>query len=40
VSPLRLPPGDIWFQPRTRRLTGMQSEDHTDRTEIATVIFS
>ena len=40
VPPLRLPPGDIWFQPRTRRLTGMQSKDHTDRTEIATVIFS
>ena len=40
VSHLRLPPGDIWFQQRTRRLTGMQSEDHTDRTEIATMISS
>ncbi|MDN5940713.1 MAG: septal ring lytic transglycosylase RlpA family protein [Nitrospira sp.] len=40
VSSLRLPPGDIWFQQRTRRVMGMQSADHTDRTEIATVIFS
>jgi rare lipoprotein A len=40
VSSLRLPPGDIWFQQRTRRVTGMQSADHTDRTEIATVMFS
>ncbi|HSL05413.1 MAG TPA: septal ring lytic transglycosylase RlpA family protein [Nitrospiraceae bacterium] len=40
VSPLRLPPGDIWFQQRTRRLTGMQAADHTDRTEIATVVFT
>jgi rare lipoprotein A len=38
VSPLRLPPGDIWFQQRTRRLTGMQAADHTDRTEIVTVV--
>ena len=40
VSSLRLPPGDIWFQQRSRRMMGMQSADHTDRTEIATVIFS
>jgi rare lipoprotein A len=40
VSALRLHPGDIWFQQRTRRVIGMQSADHTDRTEIATVIFS
>jgi len=40
ASPLRLPPGDIWFQQRTRRLTGMQSADHTDRTEIATIMLS
>ncbi len=38
VHPLRLPPGDIWVQLRTRRLTGMQSADHTDHTEIATVV--
>jgi rare lipoprotein A len=40
VYPLRLPPGDIWFQQRTRRLTGMQAADHTDRTEIATVVYT
>lgn len=40
ASPLRLPPGDIWFQQRTRRLTGMQSADHTDHTEIATIMLS
>jgi rare lipoprotein A len=40
ASPLRLPPGDIWFQQRTRRLMGMQSADHTDRTEIATIMLS
>ncbi len=40
TSPLRLPPGDIWFQQRTRRLMGMQSADHTDRTEIATIMLS
>ncbi|RPH80607.1 MAG: septal ring lytic transglycosylase RlpA family protein [Nitrospiraceae bacterium] len=40
VAPLRLPPGDIWFQQRTRRLMGMQAADHTDRTEIATVVFT
>jgi rare lipoprotein A len=40
ASPLRLPPGDIWFQQRTRRLTGMQSADHTDHTEIATILLS
>jgi len=28
--PLRLPPGDIWIQQRTRRLTGMQVADHID----------
>lgn len=38
VSPLRLPPADLWSPQRTRRLTGMQSADHTDRTEIATVM--
>ncbi|MEK6671693.1 MAG: septal ring lytic transglycosylase RlpA family protein [Nitrospirota bacterium] len=38
VHPLRLPPGDIWVQLRTRRLMGMQSADHTDHTEIATVV--
>jgi rare lipoprotein A len=38
--PLRLPPGDIWIQQRTRRLTGMQAADHTDRTEVATVVFT
>ena len=40
VYPLRLPPADIWIQQRTRRLTGMQAADHTDRTEIATLVFS
>jgi len=40
VDPLRLPPGDIWIQQRTRRLTGMQAADHTDHTEIATVVFT
>ena len=40
VHPLRLPPGDIWIQQRTRRLTGMQAADHTDHTEIATVVIS
>ncbi|MBI3805986.1 MAG: septal ring lytic transglycosylase RlpA family protein [Nitrospirae bacterium] len=39
VHPLRMPPGDIWIQQRTRRLTGMQAADHTDRTEVATVVF-
>jgi len=38
--PLRLPPSDIWVQQRTRRLTGMQSHDHTDHTEIETVLIS
>jgi rare lipoprotein A len=38
--PLRLPPGDIWIQQRPRRLTGMQAADHTDRTEIATVVLT
>ena len=38
VYPLRLPPGDIWIQQRARRLTGMQAADHTDYTEIATVV--
>lgn len=36
VHPLRLPPSDIWIEP-TRRLTGMQAADHTDRTEIETI---
>jgi hypothetical protein len=40
VYPLRLPPGDIWVQQRTRRLTGMQAAGHIDHTEIATVVFS
>jgi rare lipoprotein A len=40
IYPLRLPPGDIWIQQRARRLTGMQAADHTDRTEIATVVFT
>lgn len=40
VRPLRLPPGDIWIQPRPRRVMGMQTPDHTDHTEIATVIVS
>jgi len=38
VYPLRLPPGDIWIQQRARRLTGMQAVDHTDHTEVATVV--
>jgi len=38
--PLRLPPSDMWIYQRMRRLTGMQSADHTDRTEIATVFIS
>src|SRR5580765_265136 len=40
VYPLRLPPGDIWIQQRTRRLNGMQTADHTDHTEIATVVIT
>ncbi len=40
VYPLRLLPGDIWIQQRARRLTGMQAADHTDHTEIATVVFT
>ena len=40
IHPLRLPPGDIWIEQRPRRLTGMQSADHTDRTEIATVFIA
>ena len=38
--PLRLPPIDLWILQRTRRLTGMQAADHTDRTEIATVVIT
>lgn len=38
VYPVRLPPGDIWVSRRVRRLTGMQAEDHTDHTEVATVV--
>jgi len=34
----RLSPGDIWIRQRARRMTGMQAPDHTDRTEIATVV--
>jgi len=41
VYPLRrLLPGDIWIEKRARRLTGMQAADHTDHTEIATVVFT
>lgn len=40
VYPFRLPPGDIWIEQRLRRLTGMQAPDHTDHTEIATVMVS
>jgi rare lipoprotein A len=40
VYPLRLPPGDVWIQRRARRLTGMQAADHTDRTEVVTVVFT
>ena len=40
VYPLRLPPGDIWIQQRARRLTGMQAVDHTDHTEVTTVVFT
>ena len=40
VYPLRLIPSDIWIQQRTRRLTGMQAPDHTDHTEIATVVLT
>ena len=38
VYPLRLPPGDIWIRQYARRLTGMQAADHTDHTEVATVV--
>jgi rare lipoprotein A len=40
VYPFRLPPGDIWFQRRARRLIGMQAADHTDRTEVVTIVFT
>jgi rare lipoprotein A len=40
AHPLRLPPGDVWIQRRARRLTGMQAADHTDRTEVVTVVSS
>jgi rare lipoprotein A len=40
LHPLRLPPSDIWIQQRPRRLTGMQAADHTDHTEIATVVLT
>lgn len=40
LHPLRMPPSDIWIQQRPRRVTGMQAADHTDRTEIATVVFT
>jgi rare lipoprotein A len=40
VYPVRLPPGDIWLQRRARRLTGMQAADHTDHTEVATVVLT
>ena len=38
VYPVRLSPGDIWVSRRARRLTGMQAADHTDRTEVVTVV--
>jgi rare lipoprotein A len=38
--PPLLSPGDLWVRQRARRLTGMQAPDHTDDTEIATVILS
>ena len=38
IHPLRLPPGDIWIQPRPRRVMGMQTPDHTDHTEIVDII--
>jgi rare lipoprotein A len=40
VYSLRLSPGDIWTRQRARRLTGMEAADHTDRTEIATVLLT
>jgi len=40
VYPLRSLPGDIWIQQRARRLTGMQAADHTDHTEVVTVMFA
>ena len=40
VYPVRLSPGDIWVSRRARRLTGLQTADHTDHTEVATVVFS
>jgi rare lipoprotein A len=38
VYPLRPPPVDIWIQQRARRLTGPQTPDHTDHTEITTAL--
>src|SRR5262245_7316539 len=38
VSPLRLPPGDIWVQQRARRVTGMQEPEYIDHAEFATVV--
>jgi rare lipoprotein A len=40
VYSIRLSPGDIWIRQRARHLTGMQAADHTDRTEIATVLLT
>lgn len=40
VYPVRLSPGDLWVLRRARRLTGMQAADHTDHTEVATVVVS
>jgi rare lipoprotein A len=40
VYPVRLPPGDIWIQRRARRLMGMQTADHTDHTEVVTVVLT
>ena len=40
VYSLRPSPGDIWIRQRARRLTGMQAADHTDRTEVGTVLVS
>ena len=38
--PVRLSPGDIWVSRRARRLTGLQTADHTDHTEVVTVVIS
>jgi rare lipoprotein A len=38
VAPVRLPLSDVWVSRRTRRLTGMQTADHIDHAEVATVV--